>query len=396
MTERPFMDFPTQPDRNALSDDEFRIAWGDWIERNCSGDMRRPADRLNEGRLLDWLRFLLAEGWRAPAWPRAYGGLGLSPSKQLIYRDELDARGVTRWQDVGETLAGPLFFKFGTETQKREYLPRILNCQDFWCQGYSEPNSGSDLASLKTSARREGDVFVVKGQKVWTTYAYFATHCFALVRTGKYPKRQQGLSMLLIDMKSPGITVRQITKLSGEREFCEVFFDDVRVPVENLVGEIDQGWAAAKSVLQHERLYYGSPSFAAQALDAVTGLARELKLDGVPEFSTQIDKLTTELYAARALYADLSARVIAGEKMEAEFSILKLVASELMQRVMDFGAEQLMPYAGSSADERIRTRIADIHHLYLVARPVTIFAGTSEVQRDLVARILLPTENSQS
>lgn len=372
-----------------LSDAAFRAAWRAWLEEHCGEDLRRPARRLAGAPLKAWLRKLNAHGWRAPGWPQEHGGMGLSFAKQLIYREELERLGVTRWLDLGETLLGPVLFRYGSDAQKAQLPARILDCSDFWCQGYSEPNAGSDLASLRTSAVRDGDHFIVNGQKIWTTFVEDATHIFALVRTGRYERKQQGISFLLIDLATPGITRRGIRNIAGETEFGEVFFDDVRVPASNLVGVPDEGWTIAKSLLEFERTSIGSPFLADLALKMLNRLAKACGLEVDPVFSARARDFAADLHVARLLYADLCGRFLTGEKLDSEFSMMKLVSTELFQRVAEYAVEVLSPHQAGAHDSETRAQFEELNHLYLLSRPVTIFGGTSEVQRDIISRALL-------
>ena len=244
-------------DLNQLDDNTFRLQFREWLAEHYpqkwTKSTLRPFLRFHGPDLRDWFKTLNEHGWRAPDWPKAYGGLELSFRKQLIYMEELNRAGVGRIIDNGGTQLGPTIMKFGTQAQKDYYLPRILNSEHYWAQGYSEPNAGSDLASLRTKADLKDDHFIVNGQKIWTTFAQEATHIYMLVRTGQFEKKQQGISFLLIELDTPGITISPILNIAGETELCEVFFDDVKVPAENLVGELHQGWTIAKSLLGQER-----------------------------------------------------------------------------------------------------------------------------------------------
>jgi alkylation response protein AidB-like acyl-CoA dehydrogenase len=376
-----------------LSDEEFRLRFRRWLVASYPAhlrqDARRPFRRLRGEEAVRWLRQVHEAGWRAPAWPREYGGMGLSFRKQMIYHEELERAGVARIIDLGETQLGPTLIQCGTEAQKRYYLARILSCQDVWCQGYSEPNAGSDLASLRTTAVRDGEELVVNGQKIWTTHATDSTHIFALVRTGKYAKKQQGISFLLIDLKTPGITVRPIANLAGEDEFCEVFFDNVRVPVSGLVGELDEGWAVAKALLGYERIWIGSPALAGKAWDLALALVRELGLSGDAGVIDRLAQLTADLHDYRLLYAQICDALAAGGKPGPEVSILKVQSSELLQRLTEFNQEIAAESGGIVGDVQVGTLLTDLHWQVMMARPVTIFAGANEIQRDILARSVL-------
>ncbi|MDB5988074.1 MAG: acyl-CoA dehydrogenase [Nevskia sp.] len=380
-------------DLDRLSDEEFRQGFRSWLAANYPRELRqdshRPFRRLRGDAAVNWLKRVHEAGWRAPAWPREYGGMGLSFRKQLIYHDELEHAGVARIIDLGETQLGPTLILCGSEAQKAHYLPRILACDDVWCQGYSEPNAGSDLASLRTSAVREGDEFIVNGQKIWTTHATDSTHIFALVRTGKFAKKQQGISFLLIDLQAPGISVRPIVNLAGEDEFCEVFFDNVRVPVSQLVGELDQGWSVAKALLGYERIWIGSPALAGKALELANTLVRELALTADAGVMDRLAELTADLHDYRLLYTEICDVVADGDKPGPGVSMLKVYASELLHRLSEFNQEVAAEYGGIVGDARIGATLTDLHWQLMMARPVTIFAGANEIQRDILAKTVL-------
>lgn len=384
---------PTTLDLDALDDGAFRARLRAWLDAHYPPefrqDHRRPFRRLRGDDHRRWLRLLHEHGWRAPAWPRQHGGLGLPLGRQLIYNEEFERAGVARVIDLGETQLGPVLMQYGTEDQRSLYLPRILSCDDVWCQGYSEPNAGSDLASLRTRADRDGDSFVVNGQKIWTTHANDSTHIFLLARTGRYEKKQQGISFLLVDLATPGITIRPILNLAGEDEFCEVFFDDVRVPAANLVGALDQGWTVAKALLGHERIWLGSPALAAKALDLAERLVAERGLGEDAGVGDRLAQLAADMHDYRQLYAMVCDRAAAGGELGPEVSALKLVVSELLQRITEFNVEVAGEYGGAVGDVRIGDTVTDLHWQFMMARPVTIFGGTNEVQRDIMARAVL-------
>jgi alkylation response protein AidB-like acyl-CoA dehydrogenase len=384
-------------DRNLLSDVEFRDEFRHWLELNYPPefrqDHRRPFRRLRGADHVRWLKMLYRDGWRAPSWPRAAGGMGLSFRKLLIYHHELERIRAARVIDNGETQLGPTLIRFGTDAQKSQYLPRILRGEHIWAQGYSEPGAGSDLASLRTRAERDGEHFVVHGQKIWTTHAQECTHIFTLVRTGapgQYPKKQQGISFLLIPLNLPGISIRPIMTLAGETELCEVFFQDVRVGADSLVGEIDRGWDVAKALLGHERIWLGSPAMAEQALRLAEQVVVETGQAGDPGVTDRLTQLTADLHDYRLLYAQICDQVAENDAQPpAEVSMLKIYVSELQQRITEFSTEVAGEYAGAIGDTRIGSLLTDLHWQLMMARPVTIFAGCNEVQRDILAKSVL-------
>jgi alkylation response protein AidB-like acyl-CoA dehydrogenase len=388
-------------DPREWSDDEFRARLRAFIAAHYPDrwrqDERRPFLRLRGDDLTSWLRLLQAHGWRAPDWPRESGGMGISFRKQIIYQEEMEFAGVARIIDNGETQLGPTLMKWGTPEQRDHYLPRILDCSDIWCQGYSEPGAGSDLASLRTQAVRDGDDFIVNGQKIWTTHATDGTHIFTLVRTGQYEKKQQGISFLLIDLKSPGITIRPIANIAGEDEFCEVFFADVRVPAANLVGELDQGWSVAKALLGHERIWLGNPAMAGRALDLAEKIVAARGIAADRGIADRLARLQADLHDYRQLYARICDAVAAGHGQPGpEASALKVYVGELLQRITEFNAEVAAEYGGIVGDVRIDGLETDLHWPLMMARPVSIYAGTNEVQRDILAKLVLKLPSAPS
>ena len=372
-----------------LPDEDFRLQLREWVQRHYPERLRDPLLRLRGEAARSWLQTQAEHGWRAPSWPRIHGGMGLSLRKQLIYQEEMERYGVARVFDMGSAMLGPILMRYGTETQKRRYLPRIIRYDDVWCQGYSEPNAGSDLANLRTEATRDGDWFVINGSKIWTSYATDASHMFMLARTGKLDKKQEGITFVVLPMTLPGITTRPIANLSGDEEFCEVFFDAVRVPLANVVGEIDHGWTVAKALLGFERITIGSPALARHAFGILTRVAHELALEGSPQFEEQYARLATDLYDVSSLYREVSERAIDGASQSYELSALKLLSSELLQRITEFIQESVGDYGGIVGETRIGRELVNVQRLFMIARPTTIFGGSSEVQRNILAKSML-------
>lgn len=378
-------------DLRAMPEDEFRTEFRAWLQaiypEAWRYDSRRPFRRLRGGEWREWVGMLDHHGWRCPAWPEAYGGLQLSFRKQVIYQEELERIRAARVIDLGEVQLGPTLMIHGSEAQKREFLPRIRTGEHVWCQGYSEPNAGSDLAALSTSAVREGDIFRVTGQKIWTTHADEATHIFALVRTAKTGPKQHGITFLLMDMASPGVTVRPIRNLAGEQEFCEVFFDGVEAPVANVVGPIDGGWTVAKALLGYERVWIGSPALAGRAL----ALCRELlQARGSDQgFLDRYAELAADLHDVSALYRQTCDAIGEDEEPRPETSMLKILSSDLLQRITEFNVELAAEAAGFADGAAIGDIRTDIAWQYYMARPTTIFAGANEIQKNILARAML-------
>lgn len=379
-----------QQDWNALPDEEFRRIFRDWVDENCPQHlrfMRKQRPLFDE--VAEWYHALARKGWLSPVWPQEWGGMGLNPAKHIVYVEEWARLGCPRIPDHGIGLVGPLLLRYGTEEQKAHYLPKILTGEHVWCQGYSEPGSGSDLASLRTSAVREGDEFIVNGQKIWTTLAHCANWIFLLVRTTKSEKKQNGITVLLVDMTSPGVVVRPIPNLREEADFCEVFFDNVRVPVKNVVGVIDQGWTLAKAVLGHERIFLGAPSRPEYALTRLEKLAEARGAFNDPAFRSRFAKLRLDLYDLSSAFERFARELRKGGDLSADVSVLKLFTTELYQRI----TEETLDVAGEEArfaDDLPAGPIdIDAMNLFLDARAPAIFGGSNEIQRNILAKAVL-------
>ena len=372
------------------NDQEFRLQVREWLAANFPAELRFPTRRLDFRQAMAWHRRLAAQGWVAPGWPREYGGMGLSAYQQVIFSEELDRAGVVVIPNFGITMLGPLLIRFGTEQQKAYYLPRILSGEDLWCQGYSEPGAGSDLASLRTSAEPDGDDWVINGQKIWTTMAQQANRIFLLVRTDKTVKKQNGISFLLVPMDSPGITVRPIDNIGGYSEFAEVFFDNVRVPRTAMVGEVNQGWTMAKALLGAERILLGSPKLAKFPLQRLEELARTFGLLDEPVFRARFVRLAMEVEDMVALYVRLLEVLRRGAVLGEEVSVLKLAVTELFQQVTDLMLEAAGEFGGTDAVLPLAdgSSLKPVNPYYL-SRPATIYGGSSEVQRNILAKALL-------
>jgi len=376
-------------DWNEIDDGAFREIVRAFFAANYPAELRYPMRRLHWPEIRDWYATLSAKGWAAPAWPVRWGGMGLKPDKLLIFMEEQESFGVARTPDMGITLVGPLLIQEGTEAQRAQYLPKIIAGEYLWCQGYSEPNAGSDLASLRMSAVIDGDAYVVNGQKTWTTLAQDATHIFLLVRTDQAAPKQEGISFLLVDMKTPGITVRPIRDIAGHDEFCEVFFDNVRTPRANLVGKPNAGWGIAKSLLGFERIFLGSPKQSQFALGQLERLAVANGLFADPAFADRYARLTLDVEDLSSLYRKFADDVRAGRKLGPDVSILKIFATETYSRISGLTLEA----AGSAGPVRSTAEFGagpeDALNTYLNARPATIYGGSSEIQRGIVAKNVL-------
>lgn len=381
-------DVMTHANLDALPEDAFRAEVRRWIEANLPAELSHHPKRLRWHENKPWYMKLAERGWLAPGWPREHGGMGLSPGNMVAFIEELERAGAPRVNDMGVVMLGPLLIRFGTEEQKRRFLPRILRGEDIWCQGYSEPNSGSDLASLRTEAVLDGDEYVVNGQKTWTTLGHDANWIFLLVRTDRTAKKQEGISFLLVPMDLPGITVRPIVNLDMHDEFVEVFFDDVRVPKENLVGEPNKGWTYAKALLGFERIFLGAPRQSSHALSRLRLLADRMGAWEDPVFSDTYARLRMELEDLKALYQTYVDRLRRGETLPPDVSMLKVVQSELYQRITDTMLEIADGYAGLMGSLPGNRELNPAGN-FLQARPTTIYGGSNEIQRNIIAKNVL-------
>jgi alkylation response protein AidB-like acyl-CoA dehydrogenase len=353
-----------------------------------------------------WHRILHRKGWVAPAWPVEYGGCGWSVSQRYIWAAETTAAGAPPLSPMGLGMCGPVLIGHGTAEQKARFLPPMLSGEDFWCQGYSEPGAGSDLASLQMSARDDGDAFVCNGHKLWTTHANRANWIFCLVRTANTPIRQQGITFLLIDMTTPGVEVKPIVSLSGEHIQNEVFFTDVRVPKANVVGRVDEGWTVAKYLMQFER----GGSVVAPGLKARLARIRAVaKAEGLgPDFAACLAEASVRIDAIEAMELRTMSRLTQGEAPGAESSLMKTEGTELSQLLTELAVEAVGPYAqpyqphlvspggptpGFTAPDKQGAAGPDyawtVTSKYLNDRAGSIYAGTNEIQRNIMAKAIL-------
>ncbi len=359
---------------------------------------------LDKADFLTWQRILFEKGWIAPHWPVEFGGCGWDAVRRHILEEECAAAGAPPLISFGLHMVGPVIYTFGSPEQKARYLPRILSSEDWWCQGYSEPGSGSDLASLQTRAVREGDHYVVNGQKTWTTLAQHADMIFCLVRTSTTGKKQEGISFLLIDMHSPGITVRPIITLDGAHEVNEVWFEDVRVPVENLVGEEGRGWTYAKFLLSHERTNIAGVSRSKRELAFLKAIAAQESDGGRPlidnvRFRDKISRVEIDLMALEITVLRVLAAESAGKAPGPEASILKIKGTEIQQALSELMMEAVGPYAlpylpaqwsNHWLGERVGPEYAGpLAARYFNMRKVTIYGGSNEIQRNIISQAIL-------
>ena len=366
--------------------------------------------RLSKDDFVRWHRILAAQGWVAPGWPAEFGGPGWTPVQRHIFEEECARAGTPRVMPFGIDMVAPVIMAFGSQQQKDYFLPRILSCEDWWCQGYSEPGSGSDLASLKTTAVRgmdnEGEHYIVNGQKTWTTLAQHADMIFCLVRTDSSVRKQEGISFLLIDMHSPGITVRPIIMLDEDHEVNEVFFDNVRVPVENLVGQENRGWTYAKYLLGHERTGIAAVGRSKRELAFLKRLARREQKNGRPLledplFAAKVADLEIELMALEMTVLRVLAQAGAGKSQAPgpEASLLKVRGTDIQQTLTELMLEAAGPMAlpfdaaflegesePSVAGDDMAAPLASYYFNY---RKTSIYGGSNEIQRNIITQMVL-------
>ena len=370
-------------------------------------------EKLKEGRhtskdeLVEWTRILNKKGWAVSHWPREYGGTGWTPVQQYIFLDELQQAPAPSPLPFGVSMVGPVIYTFGSDAQKKQFLPRIANLDDWWCQGFSEPGAGSDLASLKTTAKRDGDHYVINGQKTWTTLAQHADWIFLLARTDPSAKKQEGISFILVNMKTPGITVRPIVTIDGSDEVNEVFFDDVRVPLENRVGEENKGWDYAKFLLGNERVGIARVGVSKERLRRIRELAAATTDHGrplieLPRFREKLAAVEVELKALEMTQL----RVVAAEAKRAKgkpdpaSSILKIKGSEIQQATTELLMEVVGPYALPYRQEHEDEEgwneppigpdwASTIAPTYFNTRKVSIYGGSNEIQKNIIAKAIL-------
>lgn len=364
----------------------------------------RLGKRLSKADMETWHAILNEKGWLAPNWPKAYGGAEWDVVQRQIFEEEACFAHAPRVVPFGLTMLAPVLMKYGTEAQRQTFLPRILTGEDWWCQGYSEPGAGSDLAALKTRAVLDGDHYVVNGQKTWTTLGQHANWIFCLVRTNTEVKKQEGISFLLIDMKSPGVVVRPITLIDGDAEVNEVFFDNVRVPVENLVGEQDKGWTYAKYLLTHERTNIAGVGFSDAALRTLKHVAANTIAGGKPlsrnpHFAARVAQAEIDLMAMRTTNLRVVSAAAKGQAPGAESSMLKikgtLLRQELTALLRRAAGPDAMPYlpdyleGGDNADSMGPEHAPAAAPGYFNMRKLSIFGGSNEIQRTIISKAIL-------
>lgn len=374
----------TLADWNAMAETDFRQTLRDFIETECPPELRGYPHRFPAQVSMPWYKALHRRGFIAPGWPVEYGGMGLRPERHLIFIEEMEAAGTPWLHDAGVRNLGPAIIAWGNEAQKALYLPKMHAGEHIWCQGYSEPSAGSDLASLQCDGRFEGENLIINGQKIWTTSAHVATHIFALIRTDRLGKKQEGISFVLIDMSLPGITVRPIENLSGHPDFCEVFFDNVKVGVECILGEPNKGWAVARSLLGFERIWAGSPKRAFKVLLILRQRMEERGLLASDYWRDRLAQAIFDTQDAQDMYAGFADLVRTDGAVGVEISALKIWSTSTFQRL----SELLLEVAGTDAT-LAGEGAEDLLAPYYESRAPTIFAGTNEVHRNILARSVL-------
>jgi alkylation response protein AidB-like acyl-CoA dehydrogenase len=380
----------------------FRNEVRDWLAANLPTDIRDKVvgyHALSKDDYIRWHKILAAKGWAVPHWPQEWGGTGWDITQRYIFDEEFGMAGAPGLPPFGPAMCASVLLRFGTPQQKARFLPRIREADDFWVQGYSEPGAGSDLAALKTRAVRDGDHYVVTGQKIWTTLGHYGDWIFCLVRTDSLAeKRQEGISFLLMDMSAPGITVRPLMLMDGGHEVNEIFFDNVRVPVENLVHEENKGWTVAKYLLGHERMGSGSVGASKRELLALKALATREQLNGQPlmqaaRFRDKLTRVEVELEALEITsmrFLDKMRRT--GQPPGADVSMLKIRGTEVQQMI----TELMMQAAGPRAQPFKAVDSGSIDHFtarlaprYFNYRKASIYAGSNEIQRNIIAKMTL-------
>jgi len=399
---RTLMDLNFSPD-----EERFRQDVRQFIQQSLPREISQKVitgKRLDKDDFLTWHRVLYKQGWLAPTWPREFGGPGWSAAQQYIFEEEAAAAGAPPIMPFGARMVAPVIMKFGSPEQQQFFLPKILSGEHWWCQGYSEPGSGSDLASLKCRAERQGDKYVVNGQKTWTTLAQHADWIFCLVRTATDVRAQEGISFLLIDMKTPGVTVRPIIMLDGEHEINEVWFENVEVPVANRVGEENKGWTYAKYLLGHERTGNAGVGFCKRWLKQLKEVAARQRKDGRPlledvRFRDRIAQVEIDLMALEIT----NLRVIAQEQERRgpgpEASMLKVKGTEIQQALTELMMQAMghhaLPhqyavldygYAGPLAGPEYGASATGDYFNY---RKASIYAGSNEIQRNIISKMML-------
>lgn len=379
----------------------------EFLQANYPADIQQKVAKgiaLKKDDYVRWQKVLADKGWIAPGWPKEFGGPGWTPVEKYIFEEECGAANCLRTVSFGLVMLAPVLMQFGTDEQRKKYLSDIYNSDTWWCQGYSEPNAGSDLASLQTKAVKEGDHYIVNGSKTWTTHGHYADMMFTLVRTSQEDKKQKGISFLLIDMKAAGVTVDPIITVDGMHVVNQIFLEDVKVPVENLVGIEGDGWTIAKYLLQHERTYIAQVPRSKKQIDRLKTLAKKEMYNGQPliedsQFSAKIAQVEVELMALEMTNLRVLSKLSAGDSPGVESSLLKIKGTEVQQSITALLMETVgyfgFPYIKETMlegwqDEPIGPEEASVlaPH-YFDWRKSSIYGGSNEIQKNIMAKAVL-------
>jgi len=397
------MDLDFTPEEEAFRE-QVRAFFRDALPADIAAKVERD-ERLSKADMERWHAILNAHGWLATGWPKEHGGPGWSAMQRYIFEFEGAMANAPRIIQFGVNMLGPVLIRFGSAAQKARWLPRILDGRDWWCQGYSEPGAGSDLASLKTSAVRTADGYVVNGQKTWTTLGQHANMIFCLVRTDPAARKQQGISFLLIDMNSPGVEVRPIITLDGEHEVNEVFFTDVKVPLENLVGEENEGWTCAKFLLTHERTGIAGVGYSYAALSRLKRAVAKLTRNGRPllqdhDFTRRLARVEIALDNMKTTNLRLLSAAASGAAPGVESSMLKIQGTEIRQQINTLMLRAMGPHAplfandltdaaGLALDDLGPANASRAAITWFNNRKLSIFGGSNEIQKNIIAKTVL-------
>ena len=385
----------------------FQLEVREFLQANYPADIQQKVAKgiaLKKDDYVRWQKVLADKGWIAPGWPKEFGGPGWTPVEKYIFEEECGAANCLRTVSFGLVMLAPVLMQFGTDEQRKKYLSDIYNSDTWWCQGYSEPNAGSDLASLQTKAVKDGDHYIVNGSKTWTTHGHYADMMFTLVRTSQEDKKQKGISFLLIDMKAAGVTVDPIITVDGMHVVNQIFLEDVKVPVENLVGIEGDGWTIAKYLLQHERTYIAQVPRSKKQIDRLKTLAKKEMYNGKPliedsQFSAKIAQVEVELMALEMTNLRVLSKLSAGDSPGVESSLLKIKGTEVQQSITALLMEAVgyfgFPYIKETMlegwqDEAIGPEEASVlaPH-YFDWRKSSIYGGSNEIQKNIMAKAVL-------
>lgn len=384
-------------------EEAFRREVRAWIEDALPEEIHRKAQGaggFTPEESAQWHKILYAKGWIAPHWPKELGGTGWDAAKRFIFNEEMELSGAPPLSTFGLSMVGPLIISYGTDAQKKRFLPKILSAEEIWCQGYSEPGAGSDLASLRTTAEDAGDHFIVNGQKTWTSYAQYADWIFCLVRTDPTVKKQSGITFLLIDLESPGVEVKPMLTLGHTPAFCDTFFENVEVPKENVVGGINHGWTMAKALLGHERTLLAMTGPCRHVLQKIKRIAAAKTVGGRPMLQDPVwrSKIARLEMRFRA-HLMVSYRALAdqqkGKEPGPESSILKLVGTKLVQELTELAMEIMGESSLTWYNEDVCLPVEEsIGPYFCYERAATIYGGSNEIQRNVIAKMILQLPSS--